>query len=305
MTDIVTPVGRLVQGDCFEPQTKDAEGNPLTFKTGPNAGQPRKQWFIAVAVPKTDPQVNQMPQAMTQVAQEAFPQGQYNAPNFAWKYLDGDGVDSRGQPHSAKEGFAGCWVFRFASGFPPRCFHTGKYQPHEQIQDPQAIKRGYYVRVAASIAGNDSLQQPGLYLNFSMVELVGYGEEIVSGPDPSQLFGAAPAPTLPAGASSTPLPASNAPAAGTAPPAGGPAAAPAQGQQPGAMPPQGGAPAQQPPQGQPAAAPAVQPDNGFGNPGGAPAQEPPRRDANGNVWTPDQLRQHGFSEDAIQQFPLA
>ena len=52
LTQILTPVGRLVQGDCFEPQTTDAEGKPLLIKNGPNAGQPRVEYFMAIAVPK-------------------------------------------------------------------------------------------------------------------------------------------------------------------------------------------------------------------------------------------------------------
>ena len=46
---LTSPRGRFVQGDAFEPQTTDQQGAPLTIKTGPNAGQPTKRWFMAVA----------------------------------------------------------------------------------------------------------------------------------------------------------------------------------------------------------------------------------------------------------------
>ena len=34
-TDLLTPVGRLVQGSLYEAQTTDAEKRPLTYKTWP------------------------------------------------------------------------------------------------------------------------------------------------------------------------------------------------------------------------------------------------------------------------------
>ena len=49
---ILLPVGRLVEGSLYRAQTTDMDGKPLTFKNGPNAGQPRKNWFFAVAIPK-------------------------------------------------------------------------------------------------------------------------------------------------------------------------------------------------------------------------------------------------------------
>jgi len=56
--------------------------------------------------------------------------------------------------------------------------------------------------VNCTVAGNESSQRPGLYLNHNMVALSGYGPEIVVGPDPTSVgFGAAP---LPPGASAVP-----------------------------------------------------------------------------------------------------
>ncbi len=69
---------------------------------------------------------------------------------------------------------------------------------------PEQIKTGYYVQVAGSVAGNDSTQNPGVYLNHSMVALAGYGQEITSGPDPTAAgFGAGVA--APVGMSAVPL----------------------------------------------------------------------------------------------------
>lgn len=205
----LSPVGRIVQGDPFEPQTKDQMGAPLTIKTGPNAGQPTQRYFIAVAFRKDDAAFGAFYQQMVQCGRTDFPQlfdaaGNCTHPKFSWKLADGDGVDENGKPNKNKEGFAGHWVVKFNSSFPPRCFYQGKYQPHEVIQDKNAIRRGYFVRVAGTMEGNNNPTKPGLYMNLGMVELVAQGQEIVSGPDANAVFGGAPVAALPAGA--TPLP---------------------------------------------------------------------------------------------------
>jgi hypothetical protein len=207
----VSPVGRLVQGSVDEPQTKDAQGNLRVVKTGPNTGQPNPQFFIGVAFAKTDPAFNELWALLRAKAAEdfpnLFPQGAGGAcvhPQFAFKVIDGDGLDNSGKSNATKEGFAGHWVVRFASAYPPRCFHAGRYGAHEQIQEKGAIKRGYFVRVSGTAEGNANAQRPGLYVNLDMVELAAYGPEIVSGPDAAEAFGAGPA-ALPAGASATPL----------------------------------------------------------------------------------------------------
>lgn len=221
---ITSPVLRFVQGSVDEPQTKDAAGNIRTIKTGPNAGQPNPQFFVAGAIAKGDPTWPPFWAALvTQAAAdfpalfpygaqpiidaggpERVPQGYILHPQFSFKVIDGDGLDQNGKPNNQKEGFAGCYVVRFASSYPPRCFHAGRYAAHEQIQEKGAVKRGYYIRVNGSIEGNGNAQRPGLYVNLDMVELAGYGPEIVSGPDAETAFSGGPA-ALPAGASATPV----------------------------------------------------------------------------------------------------
>jgi hypothetical protein len=51
-----------------------------------------------------------------------------------------------------------------------------------------------------------------VYLNLTMVELCGFGEEIKTGPDGAAVFGGTPAGALPPGASPTPLAAPTVPA---------------------------------------------------------------------------------------------
>lgn len=204
-TDFLTPVGRLVQGDPFEAQTKNMQGQPLATMSG----QPTQRYFIAVAFRKDDANFGAFYQKLVEVARGSFPnlfnaQGQCSHPRFSWKLMDGDGVDENGKSNATKEGFAGHWVVKFSSSFAPRCFHAGHYQPHEQIQDKNAIQRGYFVRVAGTIEGNDNAQKPGLYVNLSMVELAGVGPVITSGPDAAAVFGGA-APALPQGAQPLPM----------------------------------------------------------------------------------------------------
>lgn len=288
-----TPVGRLVQGDVDTAQEKDAQGNPRVVKTGPNAGQPNPQYFIAVAFPKADPQGEFSQfygQLLAKAAQEfpnLFPNaasGDYTCvhPQFSFKVIDGDGRDTNGKLNSEKEGFAGCWVVRFASGYPPRIYDAGKYGPHDQIQEKGFIKRGYYVRVSGTIDGNGNAQRPGLYLNLDMVERSAFGPEIVGGPDAGDVFGGGPA-SLPQGASATPVgqpgaapmgtPPGHTPQPGNAAP---PAAPPAGNGAPPASPPAGATPS--PAAASPAAGNGAPPYDGYmgGNPtpsgdGAAPA----------------------------------
>lgn len=212
--DFLTPVGRLVQGSPFEAQTTNMQGQPLTTMSG----QPTQRYFIAVAFPKNDPAFAALHQKLKEVARASFPHlfdaaGNCSHPRFSWKVVDGDGVDDNGKPNANKEGFAGHWVVKFSSSFAPRCFNAGHYQPHEVLQDPNSIPRGYFVRVAGTIEGNGNAQKPGLYVNLGMVELAAVGPVIVSGPDAATVFGGAPA----AGFTPAPTPAAAVPVASPTP----------------------------------------------------------------------------------------
>lgn len=309
-TEILTPVGRLVQGDCFEPRTTDAEGNPLVIKNGPNARKPRVDYFMAIAIPKTDAGYSAIWAAIHGAAAKAFPslfdaQGNCINPKFAFKVTDGDSQvpNSKGIRPCDREGFAGHWILNFSGGFAPKCYTAGGA---EAITDPNMIKRGYYIRIYGSVKGNGSQQQPGVFLNHSMVELVGYGEEIITGPSGDAVFGGTPAGALPAGASATPL-APTTPLAQTPAPASNQAAAPT----PMSAPAAGGMPAPAM-GGAPTAAPApasVQPAPDFLNPqGAAPAPAAvgvKYLDATGAAWTEAQLTQAGYTAEMIAAMPRA
>lgn len=202
--NFTTPVGRLVGGSVYKARDKDAEGRPLVTKTGPQAGQPRVEYFFAVAIAKGAEQhwaQTEWGKLIWQAGHAGFPQGQAQAPTFAWKITDGDSAvpNKAGRKPCEREGYRGNWVLSFSSGSAPKIYNKDGSAP---IVEPDAVKLGYYVQVFGSVAANGSMQQPGVYLNHSLVALSGYGPEIVLGPDAAAVgFGGA----LPAGASAAPL----------------------------------------------------------------------------------------------------
>jgi hypothetical protein len=98
---------------------------------------------------------------------------------------------------------------------PYNCYHVGKYNPLDAIQDVNAIKLGDYVRVNIVAKGNKPSKTPGVYLNPNLLELSRPGEAIVregSGPNAASVFGGGaptPAPTPAAPAPATPPPATD------------------------------------------------------------------------------------------------
>lgn len=196
---LLTPVGRLVQGGPFSYSDTNMDGKPLTD----SKGAPRKDYFMALAIAKNSPEWDAFKAQIDAVASAAFPH-HWSTPAFSNKITDGDGTipDTRGVRPCDKEGFAGHWVVRFSSGFAPDVFTKGGTA---KITDPDQVKRGHYVRIYGSVKGNGSTSKPGVYLNLSMVEHIAYGPEISNGPDAASVFGSAPAVALPDGASAIPL----------------------------------------------------------------------------------------------------
>lgn len=275
-TYITTPVGRFIMGDAFTGSDKDPTGRPRLDQQG----KPKTQWFMAIAFPKNDPGFGPMWQQINAVAQRDFPMGEWQRPEFAWKVVDGDAK------YPDRDECRGCYIVRLSSGFAPTVYNS----QNQQIIDPTQCKRGFYVRAYISVAGNADRQKPGIYINHHMIQVVGYGEEIVSGPSAAEVF-ATPA-ALPPGASAHPIapaapmpaapgyPAAPAPAYGPPQPAYAPAPPAAPGYPaPAAYPTQPPAPAYAPaptaPAGYPAPAPvAVAPAPPTAYPGNPPAPPP-------------------------------
>lgn len=205
--NITSPVGRIVMGSLYDPSTTDAEGKPLVVKTGPNAGQPRVNYFFALAIPKgAEPHWAHTPwgQQIWAVGNQAFPNAA-QSPAFAWKIEDGDSQipNKKGRKPCDNEGWRGHWILKFSGGFAPKVYQQ-EGAGFVQAMQKDFVKPGYFVEVAFSVEGNGSQSQPGVYLNHSMVCFRAYGQEIVFGPDVASAgFGQA---ALPTGASVTPPP---------------------------------------------------------------------------------------------------
>jgi hypothetical protein len=300
--DFTSPVGRFVWGSLYEPQTKDFDGNPMTVKSGPDAGKPTQRYEFGVAVPKTQAHFANEPgwgQLAWATAHAAFPGGDRSAamaPDFSWKIVDGDSTvvstksKSKTRPCD-REGFKGCWVIKFSSSFAPKVYDAIANAENPPLLEAKgAVLPGDYIQVLGSMAGNTG-KSPGIYINHNAVGLKGYGTKIVSaGIDVAGKFGGA----VPAGASATPVggfappaaPAAPAPSTGQLPP---PAAAPAPvavapGLAAAGLPPLAAA---SPP---PAAAPAAPP---------APVGRPPHKGVAYDEyikagWTLEQLRSDGY-----------
>ena len=220
-TNILTPACRLVGGHPMEEQTTDATGAVLRTKTGPNAGQPKTEWYVAVAISKTAPEWSQIWGDIHKEARAGFPNlfdaaGNCTKPDFAFKVVDGDSQvpNLKDVKPCDREGYPGNWVVSFKTGIQPKCFD----QNNLQILDKNLIKRGFWVQISGAVVNNGSSVNPGVFMNFNMLKLVGYDEEIHVGPDANQVFGGAPV-ELPARASAAPL--ANAPQGGAPAPAPG------------------------------------------------------------------------------------
>lgn len=220
--ELLTPIGRLVGGSLYKGSDKDAEGKARTIKSGPNAGQATVQYFFMLAIQKGAEQhwaSTAWGAKIWATGHAAFPQAA-QSPAFAWKVKDGDSQvpNRKGKKPCDLEGAKGHWLLSFASGFPPKIFNADGSQ---QILEVDAVKPGYFIQVFGSVDGNGSAQQPGVFLNHSLVAFAAYGPEINLGADASAVgFGAGAA--LPAGASAAPL----TQAFNPAPPAAGVPAAP-------------------------------------------------------------------------------
>lgn len=232
--NITSPVGRIVMGDLYKPNTTDSEGKPLVIKSGPNAGQPRSNYFFALAIPKNPGEQHWAQTAWGQqiwgLGHQAFPQAA-QAADFSWKIVDGDsqqpGKLFKGKPGKKpceNEGWPGHWIVKFSGGFAPKIYRQEGAGFVQEAQ-PDFLKPGYFAEVSFEVEGNNSQSTPGVYINHRMVCFRAYGPEISFGPDvESAGFGAAP---LPAGASMTPPPSAvPLPAAAQLPPGAGYAAPP-------------------------------------------------------------------------------
>ena len=200
MVDLVTPVGRIVWGNPLVAKQRRDDNNKPKMK---DDGTPDMVYSFGLAIQKGH--AAPIFAAMQQEAMGVFPNGQFPA-DFAWKFVDGDTADRKGQPYARRTGYAGHIVLAIESSFPIKTVQLvgGVYQDMTQ-----GVKTGDYVMVGLGIVGHGQkpgvrMSKPGLYINPKMVRFVGYGEEINNGPDAADMFGTTDV-ALPPGASAIPM----------------------------------------------------------------------------------------------------
>lgn len=78
-----------------------------------------------------------------------------NIKDFAWKISDGDDATpqfdklSKSRPSNVeREGWKGCWVVRFESGFAPRIVSADGSRP---LAEPGVVKRRHYIQALGSV----------------------------------------------------------------------------------------------------------------------------------------------------------
>ena len=217
--------GRIVAGHPMKDQNRYDDNGVKIVKDGKEV----TQRYISLAIPKngsTDWKQTEWGRVFYSEGTNpvsGYKNGEDQHPSFSWKITDGDSTipNKRGKKPCDQQGQPGNWIVSIATELPYGCYHVGKYDPIQAIQNPDEITCGDNVRVLVDVKPNrrkdgSAAKTPGIYVNPRLLELSSKGEPIVteaSGPSASAVFGGgAPAPVAP-----TPTPAAPAPA--TPPPA--------------------------------------------------------------------------------------
>lgn len=208
---VLFPVGRLIQGSLYLPNTKDMEGNLLTVKNpkSPQFGQPRVDYYIGVAIPKTpgvthwsqevsaNPRIGAWGKKIWDAGLSFWGDLVNQKKDFSWKIIDGDSTEYDGATPPKrtcdKPNFKGHWIVSMGGGLAPKIVNS---DGSAYILEKDAVKKGYYIQVNANIATNGSNINKGIKIYHNAVSFQYPGEEIVSGLDPASVgFGdGSPAP---------------------------------------------------------------------------------------------------------------
>ena len=204
---ILFPIGRLVGGSLYEPNTTNMDGQPLVYKTGKRIGQPRVDYYIAIAIPKTqqhwahevdhtNPRVGAWGAKIWEAGHKFWGDIAGQKPSFAWKIIDGDSTayNDANPPRRPCDmvGYKGHWVISMTRSEAPQIVNA---DGSAFILEKNAVKRGYFVQVAATITSNNSDTKMGIFFNHDAVSLQFQGEEISFMPKPSEMgFGGGVAP---------------------------------------------------------------------------------------------------------------
>jgi hypothetical protein len=205
---VLFPTGRLITGSLYNPNTTNMVGEPLMYKSGKKKDQPRVDYFIGIAIKKT-PGVTHWSQEVSGNARVgAWGKKIWDAAhlfwgdiagkkdNFAWKIIDGDSTSyDNGNPPKRpcdKPNYKGHWIINMSRDLPPVI--TNK-DGSKFLLEPDAIRRGYFVQIVATIKSNETPDKMGIFITHDAVSLQFFGEEILSGIDPASVgFGGDNAP---------------------------------------------------------------------------------------------------------------
>lgn len=290
MVEITFPVGRLVNGHPMVSNTKkDERGNVKMQKDGTT---PQINFYSGLAIQKkgeTDWRQTEWGQLIQQEALRCFPNGETQSPHFAWKVEDGDSTipNKKGKIPNQREGWPGHWIVHISNGYPFSCYHWGKYNPYESIQNKDEIKSGDYGIFIVDVVGNNTngkQQTDGVYINPQCFILYQAGQRIVSANEvnPAEAL-AGYQPVMPANAqidSNIPAPPPNQQQQQTPPP-------PQQQATPGAVGP----------------APDFVQNAGGAAPPPPQQQAEPRYNYNGTIYTHAQLVASNWTIDQINALP--
>ena len=182
---IKLPVGRLVWGSLYDFVTEDFYGKTLE----------NPKYAFGIAIPKQlEGHWNQTEwgRKIWEIAHKAFPNGQTQFPNFAWKITDGDSQTPKPNKYNEmvkpcdKEGYPGNWVLNVSNQFAFTLYDVSDTKSIKILTQPGFINCGDFIEVAITCLGNNGKQTnsqgaiPGIYLNPQAVAFRAYGERILS-----------------------------------------------------------------------------------------------------------------------------
>ena len=208
MRNITTPPGRIVGGSLYEGRKTDGDGKPFVYKTGAKKDQPYAQHSFGIAIPK---EAGHTHWNQTAWGAQLWEEGKISSPNshhlksFSWKITDGDSAEEnkKGNKPCDQEGYKGSWVVWFqANDFVVPVYNANGTQ---RIEEPGAVKPGYWIQVRFECNFNQRTDSPGMYLAQKMVAYSAPDTEIILRvqEDVAEAgFGQAP---LPAGVSAVPV----------------------------------------------------------------------------------------------------
>lgn len=182
---LLLPPGRMVFGNLYTASDKDGQGNLRLTREG----KPKMTYDFGIAIPKagsTHWAQTEWGKQIWEFGHKEWPNGQGQRQDFAWKIKDGDSqVPSKsGRKPCENTGWPGHWVVILSSSIAPRLYRIGANGQPEAFVEPDAIMPGDWIEAYINVASNGNLQNPGVYLNHSMVCFRGYDAagRIVQGP---------------------------------------------------------------------------------------------------------------------------